>query len=460
MRQRLARLLSTAAAALAPDRKAAAPAPTLTPAGWANRTRTRRAPTDWDLLAELKNTAYSCAKLNAAVCASYKPRLYVKVGSHRERPKCLTRRLDVVRVKAIQAVETEPVEEVTAHPLLSVLHAPNPWMNGHGLLEHTTLYCETHGRCYWQIDRDALDAVVGFWPLPTQLVRPVRKPGSKNAVDWYEYEDQKYSPDEILAFRYPDPRDPYSGGMSPLRGCIEAAWSQSGYYGFRNAVWDNQAEPGVILTPKEAIMPGERERLEVDWKQRFGRGGVGGPLVSDSSFDVAKINNDPGAIAALAESIVTKEDIANAYDVPFSLVSGDANESNLNASRSQHAEYGIKPRLKRRDEAMNRWLVPLFDPSGRLFVLSDDPSPETVDQTAKREEQDLQKGVRTINEVRAVRGLGPVAWGDTPWLPLDWAPSDFVRRVDYARQTGRNNDPDRFADRAAQRDGKPTGGTS
>jgi hypothetical protein len=37
-------------------------------------------------------------------------------------------------------------------------------------------------------------------------------------------------------------------------------------------------------------------------------------------------------------------------------------------------------------------------------------------------------------------GLPPVEWGDKPWLPLQWAPSDFKHREDYAMHTGRNRE--------------------
>ena len=49
----------------------------------------------------------------------------------------------------------------------------------------------------------------------------------------------------------------------------------------------------------------------------------------------------------------------------------------------------------------------------------------------------------TINEVRGARGLPPVPWGNTPWLPLQWAPSDFVRREEFGMPNiGRNHRPE------------------
>ena len=47
----------------------------------------------------------------------------------------------------------------------------------------------------------------------------------------------------------------------------------------------------------------------------------------------------------------------------------------------------------------------------------------------------------------------PVAWGDQPWLPVAWAPTDFPDRTDYAPNTGRAKD--RAGDRSS-RDAAPT----
>jgi hypothetical protein len=61
--------------------------------------------------------------------------------------------------------------------------------------------------------------------------------------------------------------------------------------------------------------------------------------------------------------------------------------------------------------------VPWFDPTGRLFLASADPIPANQDQLLQLEQAHLKLGVRTINEVRAARGLPPVPWGERPWLP-------------------------------------------
>src|SRR5438045_1875414 len=54
----------------------------------------RRTPTPYELLAELKNTAWACASINASVCASYPPRLYVATHDQQPPPLCPAKNLD------------------------------------------------------------------------------------------------------------------------------------------------------------------------------------------------------------------------------------------------------------------------------------------------------------------------------------------------------------------------------
>ena len=117
----------------------------------------------------------------------------------------------------------------------------------------------------------------------------------------------------------------------------------------------------------------------------------------------------------------------NAFHVPVSYFSKETNLANLQAADHQHKSLAIAPRLTRRDEKLNAQLVPLYDPTGRLFLASEDPVP--VDQSLLVEQQiaDLKYGVVSINEVRSERGLPPVPWGDVPWVPANLWPTTAPR---------------------------------
>ena len=70
---------------------------------FADAYRRLRSPSPLDLLAELKNTAYACASLNAAVCASFPPKLYAGTRPGEQSPRSHTRPLSSVHRAALVA---------------------------------------------------------------------------------------------------------------------------------------------------------------------------------------------------------------------------------------------------------------------------------------------------------------------------------------------------------------------
>ncbi len=404
MRTYLADVFSRLADWLRPSPSKALP-PVLAGAQWSGTSfidafRRNRNPTPNEILAELKNTAWTCASINAAVCASFPPRLYVTTKPDQPRPKCLTKSLPAATQQRLRSAPhlvgrtraAAHIEEVTEHPLLDLLAHANPVMNAFDLWELTTLYQEVHGAAYWLFDLGPLGTPQQIWILPSQNVTPRRGPNSPNLVDYYLYRtgshEQRFPPlpalprgggrgqdrlpspsagegggGGVLPFRYPDPRDPYTGGLSPLRACYEQAALTSEFAAFKRAKFDNHAIPDAIVSPDEVIGEEERDRLEAQWNSRFRRGGGGKVVVAESALRVQLLDHSMGDLAALADMKATKEDVCNAFHIPISFLSSETNLANLQAAEHQHMSKAVTPRLQRRDEKLNEQLVPLFDPT-------------------------------------------------------------------------------------------------
>jgi len=395
-----------------------------------------RNPTPNELMAELKATAWTCATINAAVCASFPPRLYVATAARQPAPKCQTksisrqgeRRLRTAPHLGAYTKAARRIEEVSDHPLLTLLEQVNPIHNAFDLWELTTLYQEVHGSAYWCVERDGLGVPTEIWILPAQNVTAERERGSRNIVDYYEYRSgasrQRFDPGQIIHFRYPNPRDPYRSGMSPLQASFEQVSLAGEYTALRQARMQNRAIPDAIISGDDSLGEEERDRLEAQWNQKFRRGGAGRVVIGDQGLRVQLLNQSMGDLAALADMKATKEDIANAFHVPLSMLTTNTNLANIQAAEHQHMSKAIAPRLQRRDEKLNEQLIPLYDPSRRLFLASEDPVPINRELSAKEKELDLKYGVVTINEDRMERGLEPVPWGWVPWLPKIWVPAD------------------------------------
>jgi HK97 family phage portal protein len=407
--------------------------------GYIDSYKRNRNPTPNELLAELKETAWSCASMNAQACAQFEPALYVVTEHNQPKPKCATRPLGKGVEKRLRETphlagrlkSAATIEQVTEHPILALLDRPNPFHSQFDLWELTTLYQEVHGSAYWYLDRDAFGMPAGVWILPSQNVTPKRDKDSPRPVDYYEYrvssQEQRFKPEEIVHFRYPDPRDPYTAGLGPLRAAYEQVKLTSEYAAFRMAKFENRAVPDAIVHPIEVMGEEERDRIESQWNQKFRRGGAGKVVVAETGLKVDLLSHSLGDLALLADMATTKDGIANAFHVPTAFFTTNTNLANLQASIHQHMSQAVAPRLLRRDERLNAQLVPLYDTSGRLFLASQSPIP--VDKALNDQQQlnDIKWGVVTINEVRSERGLPPVPWGKVPWLPRVLLPTDVPR---------------------------------
>src|SRR5437762_5040140 len=81
-----------------------------------------RNPTANELMAELKNTAFTCATINAAVCAAFRPRLYVATEpTLQAQARCYTKPIDTRTEKALRRNPMLPVHITTAQRLEEVV---------------------------------------------------------------------------------------------------------------------------------------------------------------------------------------------------------------------------------------------------------------------------------------------------------------------------------------------------
>ena len=208
-----------------------------------------RQPTPNEILAELKNTAWTCASINAATCANYPPRLYVITEHNQPRPKCLTKALVAARraPPALAAASAHAHQERRphrgSHRPSAADAAPARQSDSQRLRSLGTDHAvpggprqrllvsrprSGAGRAARHLDfagaeRDA--APRSQQRQPRRLLPVSQRHAARSA----------FAPEQIIHFAYPDPRDPYTSGLSPLRACFEQAALTSDYAAFKKA---------------------------------------------------------------------------------------------------------------------------------------------------------------------------------------------------------------------------------
>ena len=421
--------------------------------------RKSRSPSPRELVQQLVGTAYACATLNADLVASATLRLYVTTRPGDPEPKSYLNPHPIPR-KALARLAADPlladvissgakVHEVTRHPLLDLLKAPqpddeNPGLSGYDLRWMTQLYLESVGRAYWLVERDGLGVPTKLWLLRSHLVREVAdtRPGAPGLIDHYEYGGSRgvrYTPAEIVRFHFSDPENPYFGGYSPLQAAIEKIRISRKEDAHLNAMLENVGRPDAIWSPKGdseggGIGAAEAQRIRSAFRQSYNMAGRGGLLVSEYPGTLHPLQWPPQDIVEIQRAKAIKTDICNVFGVPDAKL--ERNAANLAGAKT--ADYAHKvdagvPRLRRIEETLNARLVRMFDDTGRLFVAYDSPVPEDEVFELEQVRTAGQIGALTRNEIRASVGLDPVPWGEQPLVmnnmvevdPLTGKPEHF-----------------------------------
>ena len=277
-----------------------------------------------------------------------------------------------------------------------------------------------------------------IWPLAPQNITIKPNRGALE-IDFFIFQSGTFKKeipvDEIVRFYSPNLMEPYKNSFSPL----QAIWREK-------AIWDedilnalalmqNNCMPSGMVSPKtyEGNM-GEEERkiFERQWKNKFKRTGAGGIVIANEALEFTKFSFSSKDAELLARKKVTKNDIANAFDVPIALLeSENINRATLEAAMFQHGFYGIAPRITYIQNTLNAFYFKMFNSDFKIGYA--DPVPIDPERKAAQEKQDLELGIITVNEVRDKRKLEPVPWGFEPLSLRQAAPvigQDTLKRIE------------------------------
>ena len=397
--------------------------------------RSRRAPSPPELVEAWKSVVYACSKINANGVAKATRRLYATTTSRQRRPRGAVkslarpaeRRLRESKAYGHLLSKAESVHEVVEHPHVSAIEDANPAFDGTLLMHYTSLCLDLCGSAYWQPDAGPLQVASAIWPLQAQYVMPQHVTGGY-LVDYFQYFDRQYRPDELIHFREVSLKDPAGAGYGPTQAAFEYVGLGEKYVTIQEQLLGTGFRPSVVISPKDAAMPmgqTERRRAEAELNSRYSGAGAGRAWVSDGAVDVHTMSFPPGDLADLQISEQALARVANCFGVPVSLLrTEDVNLANAEAGNRQHATLLLEPRCALIDGVLTRWTrsesarLPRLDLGwDRCFWATDPIFGEDEERKAKIFDMKVKAGQRTINEWRDEDGLPPVTWGNEPWYP-------------------------------------------
>lgn len=379
-----------------------------------------------------RNTQYVsiCAALNAQFCTSVPVRLMrpTRKSAPKGRKSWRQKRREAwyknpsgVGVKAAQyAKYADDVEEVTEHPLIDLLHNPNPYMLGSEMEEQRFLFLELAGNAYDYIYGDSNEPQE-IYPLSPAYVRIV--PSETDFIAAYMYardgtQPQRFEAASIGHIKHRAGSEPYYG-IGPLHSVLIECDLVSAATNAEKARWNNGGRPDfavestVPLTSREQI-----DALRNEFERQHRGVQKTGKAAILSQAKIVPLGFSPKDMEYLNGQKVSNETIWNAFGVPQSLL--QLNDANLASSLTGHTQYlrqTILPRVGRyADYLTNRYLPMYGVKPGELWFAPDNPVGEDEDAETTRQVSMVNCGAMTLNELRAEEGLEPYPpeIGDVP----------------------------------------------
>lgn len=323
------------------------------------------------------------------------------------------------------------VKELPAHPVLSALHEPNPYLTAWGLLYLTVFSLELAGVAYLWVDRQP-DGTTRVWYLPAGWVLEdpdADLPLSRFIVRplGWSGEEFRLSSDELIRFSLPDPANPLAG-LGPLKAGIVAVRTDQEVQTAQLAAFKNGARPGLLVTvgrTTDASPIGDPNDRPVLTKQQrkaltsqlatayVGTVNSGEPLILDGFIrDVKPLSNVPAEVDFGGSSALTKERVTQLFGVnPIVLgqVEG-ANRTSATVADEHFCFTTCGPLCVLLGQVMTKFFR-VFADDPALVVWVEPPKPRDPDGRRADLDQLARCGALTVDELRAEHGLAPLPDG-------------------------------------------------
>lgn len=315
-------------------------------------------------------------------------------------------------------------EEVTDHPFLDLMRNVNPQMNEYELKEMTQTWLDITGNAYWYLVANRRGEPLEIWVLPSHQIKPITQNGAIAYYEMYKEDGgtQRFSTDEIIHFRYPNPFNPLVG-LSPIQAAAYSVESNQYQKQYELAIFRNQATPSGILSTEKAVTKENLDKIRDIWNARYqGMKNAGKTAVLDNGLKYQAIAMNPKDLDFILGREMTREEICAIFGVPLGKLGivKDVNRANGEALDALYLAETIEPRTIRIQEKLTERLAPIWD--ANLHVMFKNVVPKDKEFLLKERETNIRAGVTSINEERAKINLEPLDGADLPLVPIGLIP--------------------------------------
>lgn len=316
------------------------------------------------------------------------------------------------------------------HPLYYVLHdSPNFDQSPIDVWEYTAAAVELRGNGFCEIVRRGDGSVLSLTPIKPDTMA-VRRRASDGQIE-YEWHDgqrrQTRNVRDVLHIR--GPMATALGGVSTLAACRAAFASALSAETAARGMFGNGLRPSGVLKIKEALTAEQRAEAEDALQEKYaGAQNAGVPMILDNGLEWQAITVSPEDAQMLESRKFSGEEICRIFGVPPAMVGYGDKASNWGTGKEVDVlgflKFALRRRVKRIEQALDKQLLSAADRAQGTriefnmegLLRGDSAGRASFYQTM------TQIGGMTINEVRALENLPPVAGGDVPRMQMQNVP--------------------------------------
>lgn len=265
-------------------------------------------------------------------------------------------------------------ELVEDHPLLSLLHNPNPIHDLDQMLQATVVDYDLTGNAYWLIIRDMGNTPRMLWYVPSYTMAPYYDYNQTVEDMYYEYRPdssttQYIHTSNVIHFKFGiDPLD-IRLGISPLRRLFREVYTEAEAANWVATLITNMGTPGAIISADPdsnfRVTDVELEKMRLFFQETFTGENRGMVFPVSGGIKVHQLAFKPVDMGLIEQRYLGEERIGASLGVPpivVSLGSGlrRATYSNAETARKMAWQDGILPLMSDYSGTLNKDLLSEF----------------------------------------------------------------------------------------------------
>lgn len=308
--------------------------------------------------------------------------------------------------------------EITQHPFLDFMAQPNPLyeMTSSAIWRLHEIYLMLVGEGFFLIERDAIGRPVEFWNVPPHWVKMTPYLGNPNY--------QIVSPgglsmgipvDDMFVMKQLNPLDPFMRGLGIAESIADEVEIDEYAAQFQKRFFYNDATPPTVFIMPDAT-PEQRDAFMAGWNKRHkGVENSHKAAALTGNVTVHELGKGEGKNLGFIESRVAMRDaVLEHFGVPREImgITENSNRATADAAQYIYAKNVLMPRLRNREEAINKQILPLFGLSEHYIWRFDSIIPYDKDFDKSKALDGWQAGLLMKNEARELLDLASVEGGD------------------------------------------------